>query len=69
MMKVGDKIKFLLFGVETEGEIYNINKTEKTLDIFAEGYKYPGVKTFSKLPKKKSDIPPWYILTNKTTKR
>ena len=61
-MKVGDKVKFLLFGVETTGEIYNINKTEKTIDIFAEGYKYPGVKTFKKLPKKKSDIPPWYIL-------
>ena len=64
-MKVGDEIKFLLFGVETIGEIYNINKTEKTIDIFAEGYKYPGVKTFNKLPKKKSDIPPWYILKTK----
>ena len=33
-----------------------------------EGYKYT-IQTFSQLPKKKSDIPPWYILTNQNTKR
>ncbi len=60
-MKIGDKIKFFLFGVETEGEIYNLNKKEKTVDILCEGYKYPNVKTFKNLPNKQKDIPPWYI--------
>jgi len=39
-MQVGDKIEFFLFGVRSEGEIYNVNKKEKTVDIFCEGYKY-----------------------------
>ena len=64
-MQVGDKIKFFLFGVESEGEIYNVNKKEKIVDVFCEGYKYPGVQTFRKLPKKQKDTPPWYILKTK----
>jgi len=60
-MKVGNKIVFYLFGIETEGIIYNINKN-KTVDINADGYNYPQVQTFKTLPKKKKDIPPWYIL-------
>ena len=61
-MKIGDKIKFFLFGVESEGEVYNIDKKEKTVSVICEGYKYPGIQTFKKLPKKSKDIPPWYIL-------
>lgn len=61
-MKVGEKIKFFLFGVESEGEIYNIDKKEKTVGVLYEGYKYPNTKTFKKLPKNKKDIPPWYII-------
>ena len=70
-MKLGDTIKFFLFGVEETGIIYEINKKEKTVSVESSGYKYSDVKTFKKLPKKKSNnpshksyIPPWYILTN-----
>jgi len=51
--------------VEVQGEILNINTKEKTVRLLHEGYNYPGVQTFNKLPKKKSDIPPWYILKTK----
>ena len=51
--------------MESEGEVYNVNKKEKTVDVFCEGYKYPGVQTFKKLPKKQKDTPPWYILKTK----
>ena len=61
-MKIGDKIKFFLFGVEETGIVYDINKQEKTVSVECYGYKYPGIQTFKKLPKKKSDVPPWYIL-------
>ena len=44
------------------GEIYKINKKEKTVSVMFEGFNYPDVQTFKTLPKKKSDIPPWYIL-------
>lgn len=60
-MKVGNKITFYLFGIETNGVIYNVHK-DKTVDINADGYNYPRVQTFKTLPKKKKDIPPWYIL-------
>lgn len=60
-MKVGDKIDFYLFDVKRTGEIYTVNKQEKTVGIIFEGYKYPGVQTFKTLPKKKKEIPPWYI--------
>ena len=61
-MKIGDKIEFYLFSEKRTGEVYNIDKTEKTVDVIFEGFKYPNVQTFKKLPKKKSDVPPWYIL-------
>ena len=68
-MKIGDKIKFFLFGVEEEGIIYYINKKEKTVSVECNGYNYPDIRTFKKLPKKRSDnpsnksyVPPWYIL-------
>ena len=68
-MKIGDKIKFYLFDVERTGNIYNINKKEKTVGITFEGFNYPDVQTFKKLPKKRSDnpsnksyVPPWEIL-------
>lgn len=62
-MKIGDKIEFYLFGILTKGEIYKVDKKSKTVNIKAEdGYNYPKVQTFKTLPKKKKDIPPWYIL-------
>ena len=61
-MKIGDKIKFFLFGVEETGTVYKINKKDNTVSVMFEGFNYPDVETFKKLPKKKSDIPPWYIL-------
>jgi hypothetical protein len=60
-MKVGDNIEFYLFGMRTTGEVININK-DKTVDIMAEGYRYPKTQTFKKLPRKQKDTPPWYIL-------
>jgi hypothetical protein len=30
-MKIGDEIKFFLFGVEETGIVYDINKKEKTV--------------------------------------
>ena len=44
-MKIGDNIEFYLFGMRTTGEIININK-DKTVDIMAEGYRYPKTQTF-----------------------
>jgi|MDSV01.1.fsa_nt_gb hypothetical protein len=68
-MKIGDKIKFFLFGVEEVGTIYYIDKKEKTVSVESNGYNYPDIRTFKKLPKKRSDnpshksyVPPWYIL-------
>ena len=63
-MKIGDTINFYLFSEEVQGEIINVNKKEKTIMAMHEGYKYT-IQTFTKLPKKKSDIPPWYILKTK----
>ncbi len=60
-MKIGDTIKFLLFGVEEEGVVFATNKKENTVSVTHQGYKYT-IQIFKKLPKKKSDIPPWYIL-------
>ena len=62
-MKIGDKIEFYLFGIPTIGEVYEIDKKNQTVNIRAEdGYNYPKVQTFKTLPRKKKDIPPWYIL-------
>ena len=61
-MKIGDKIEFYLFSEKRMGEIYKINKKEKTLGVIYEGYKYPNVQTFKTLPKNKKEIPFWYIL-------
>ena len=62
-MKVGDTISFLCFGIPTTGEIYEVDKVNKTISVLAkDGYKYPNIRTFKTLPKKKKDIPPWYIL-------
>ncbi len=62
-MKVGDTINFLCFGIPTTGEIYEVDKINKTVSVLArDGYKYPNIQTFKTLPKKKKDIPPWYIL-------
>ena len=60
-MKVGDKIEFYCFSVLEKGTIVEINK-DKTLQIACYGVIYPGVKTFKTLPKRKKEVPPWYIL-------
>ena len=61
IMKVGDKIEFYCFSVLEKGTIVEINK-DKTLQIACGGVIYPGVKTFKTLPKRKKEVPPWYIL-------
>ena len=61
LMKVGDKIEFYCFSVLEKGTIVEINK-DKTLQIACGGVIYPGVKTFKTLPKRKKEVPPWYIL-------
>lgn len=60
-MKIGDKILFYLFNEKLPGIVININD-EGNPTIEVNGVKYPNVRTFSKLPKNKSEIPPWYIL-------
>ena len=35
-MKIGDKIEFYLFSEKRTGEVYNIDKTEKTVDVIFE---------------------------------
>ena len=60
-MKVGDKIEFYVFSVLETGTIVEINK-DKTLQIAYGGVIYPGVQTFKTLPKRKKEVPPWYIL-------
>ena len=62
-MKIGDNIEFYLFDIPPMGKVYEIDKKNKTVNIRAEdGYNYPKVQTFKTLPKKKKDVPPWYIL-------
>jgi len=61
-MKVGDKIKFHLFGALTAGVVDKVNRKEGTVNVAEGGVIYPNVQTFKELPKKKKDIPPWYIL-------
>ncbi len=61
-MKKGDIIEFYLFGIPTVGEVYEINRKDKTVSVISDGYNYPGIQTFKTLPRKKKDIPPWYIL-------
>lgn len=61
-MKKGDIIEFYLFGIPTVGEVYEINRKDKTVSVISDGYNYPDIQTFKTLPRKKKDIPPWYIL-------
>ena len=57
----GDKIKFYLFSILEEGIVEKVNK-DKTLQIILDGIIYPSVTTFTTLPTKSKEIPPWYIL-------
>ena len=60
-MKQGDKITFTLFGAPQTGTIRHYNRKEKYVDVIGDdGYNYPRVQILRALPKKKSDIPPWY---------
>lgn len=60
-MKSGDPIEFYLFGAKEKGTLDKKNQ-DKTWNIRVGDIIYPNVKTFKTLPKKKSDVPPWYIL-------
>lgn len=60
-MKVGQTVEFYLFGGKEKGTLSQKNE-DQTWNIQMGDVTYPGVKTFKILPKKKSDIPPWYIL-------
>jgi|TARA_R110000796_G_scaffold12402_1_gene41075 hypothetical protein len=77
-VKVGDVISFYLFGNLVKGRAYIIKEWnfERGIEIGIEyGGSYPGewgvgefrpykylARTFIKLPKKKKDCPPWYII-------
>jgi len=61
-MKKGDKIKFYLFGAPASGVVDRVNRKEGTVNIAEGGVIYPNVQTFKELPKKKKEVPPWYIL-------
>ena len=52
-MKVGDKIKFHLFGALTAGVVDKVNRKEGTVNVAEGGVIYPNVQTFKELPKKK----------------
>ena len=60
-MRVGSKVVFVLFGSEEEGIIVEYDKKTKLARVECEGYRYPNVKTLKTLPKRKKDIPVWYI--------
>ena len=61
-MKKGDKIKFYLFGAPANGVVDRVNRKAGTVNIAEGGFIYPNVQTFKELPKKKKEVPPWYIL-------
>lgn len=61
-MKVGDKIQFYLFGALETGIIIKKNKDHTFTIETTKGIKYPNTRVFKRLPKLKSQIPPWYIL-------
>ena len=63
-MKIGKQQEFYLFDALVEGTVTQINK-DKSVTITIEGINYPEVRTFKTLPKKKKEIPPWYILKSK----
>ena len=51
--------------VSAPSKVTNVTVTpndDGTWNIEVYDVTYPKVQTFKKLPKKKSDIPPWYIL-------
>lgn len=60
-MKVGDKIEFYVFGALEQGIVVKKN-SDRTVTIEVNGMRYPHVRKFKRLPKRKSQIPPWYIL-------
>jgi|TARA_R110001592_G_scaffold39517_2_gene130129 hypothetical protein len=76
-MKIGDEIEFYLFSEPLMGVITKINKPTpakgnipakgQTVDIKYRMLNYPGALIFKTLPKKKKEIPPWYVIKNKRT--
>jgi hypothetical protein len=74
-MKLGDEIEFYLFNEPLVGIITKINKPTpakgntpakgQTVNVRYMGLNYPEALIFNTLPKKKKEIPPWYILKSK----
>ena len=61
-MKVGQQVDFFLFGIRESGTIIKKHKG-KLYDIqVATGLIYPQCQVFRTLPRKKAQIPPWYML-------
>ena len=51
----------MLFGAEEEGIILEYDRKTKLAKVECDGYRYPSVQTLKTLPKRKKDIPLWYI--------
>ena len=78
-MKIGDEIDFYLFGNPEKGTVYTIkdwNIDDGIVIGVEHGGRYEGeygvgeikpyrylVKTFTELPKKVKERPPWYIIS------
>ncbi len=60
-MRVNSKVVFMLFGAEEEGIILEYDRKTKLAKVECDGYRYPSVQTLKILPKRKKDIPLWYI--------
>lgn len=59
-MKIGQTVEFTLFGGKEKGVLHQKNE-DKTWNIKVGDVIYPKVQVFKTLPKKKKEIPPWYI--------
>tara|TARA_R100001460_G_scaffold11458_2_gene26819 strand:- start:983 stop:1192 length:210 start_codon:yes stop_codon:yes gene_type:complete len=61
IMKIGTQVDFVLFNVRGKGVILEYDKKTKMAMVEYNGSRYPNTQTFKTLPKKKKDIPFWYI--------
>jgi len=60
-MKIGTQVDFMLFNVMRKGIILEYDKKTKIAMVGYNGSRYPNTQTFKTLPKRKKDIPFWYI--------
>jgi len=60
-MEVGTQVNFMLFGAMENGIILKYNKKTKLATVECDGYRYPNTQILKTLPKRKKDIPVWYI--------